>query len=412
MKGKTTPYILLSLFAVALIAMFITGQGKKKKLDERITFRKKDKIPYGTWVAFQSLPEFFPGAAVYTTRQEPGYWDSVSIYDSRQAFIAITPKFMPDEYEMGKLISFAENGNDVFISAKYISADVEEMLNCSVYDGYGAYLFDDGTKVLGASEDTLEVRLLKPPFPVAAKYKYPGKKHDASFTRIDNSTTNELGITETGITNFIHLRAGEGNFYLHLAPMALTNYFLLHKDNMEYYEKVMSVISPDVEKIIWDEYFLMKRDGPRQQKKSWIKVLFGYPALKAALLTAMGALLLYVLLGMRRRQRYIPVLAKPRNDSLDFVKTIGRLYYDKSDHKNLCRKMGSYFLEHVRSKYKLLTGNLDENFIRNLQFKTGAEESEIRGIVSFIKYAEDAPAISPAEVTEFHKQLESFYKKA
>ncbi len=412
MRGKTAPYILFALITVALIAMFITGQGKKKKFDERITFRKKDKIPYGTWVAYQSLPKFFPAASVYTTRQEPGYWDSVSVDDSRQAFIAITPRFMADEFEMRKLLSFVENGNDVFVSCKYVSGDVEEMLNCSVYESYGVSLFSEEGKSLGPSEDTLELRLLKPPFAAAGKYKYPGKRHNATFTRINNPTTDVLGESGTGVTNFIHLRAGRGNFYLHLAPMAFTNYFLLHKNNIGYYEKLMSVISPGVEKILWDEYYLSKRDGPKQKKKNWITVLSRYPALKAALLTALGALLLYILLGMRRRQRYIPVMAKPRNDSLDFVKTIGRLYYDKSDHKNLCRKMAVYFLEHVRSKYKLPTGNLDETFIKNLQFKTGVEEPELRGIVSFIKYVEDAPVISPAAVTEFHKQLESFYKKA
>ena len=63
--------------------------------------------------------------------------------------------------------------------------------------------------------------------------------------------------------------------------------------------------------------------GKDEKKKSWISVLFSYPALKAALLTAIFTLLLYVLLGMRRKQRYIPVLTKPKNDSLDFVKTIG-----------------------------------------------------------------------------------------
>jgi hypothetical protein len=281
-----------------------------------------------------------------------------------------------------------------------------------VYESYGATLFGEEGKSMGPSPDTLEVRLLKPPYATAGKYKYPGKRHDASFTRINYPTTDALGENETEATNFIHLRAGSGNFYLHLAPMTFTNYFLLYKNNMEYYERVMSVISPGVEKIIWDEYYLNKRDGPKQKKKNWITVLFRYPALKAALLTAMGALLLYILLGMRRRQRYIPVVAKPRNDSLDFVKTIGRLYYDKSDHKNLCRKMAAYFLEYVRSKYKLPTGNLDETFIKNLQFKTGVEEPEVRGIVSFIRYVEDAPVISPAAVTEFHKLLESFYKKA
>ena len=115
---------------------------------------------------------------------------------------------------------------------------------------------------------------------------------------------------------------------------------------------------------------------------------------------------------MRRKQRVIPVIAKPRNDSMDFVKTIGRLYYDKGDHKNLSRKMAAYFLEHVRNRYKLSTVNLDEQFIKNLQFRTNCEEYEIRGIVSFIKYIEDAPVIDQKELSEFHKQLEAFYKKA
>jgi hypothetical protein len=63
----------------------------------------------------------------------------------------------------------------------------------------------------------------------------------------------------------------------------------------------------------------------------------------AAFVVLAAILLLYVLLNMRRKQRYIPIVKKPSNDSLDFVKTIGRLYFDKADHKNLCRKMASFF---------------------------------------------------------------------
>ena len=128
--------------------------------------------------------------------------------------------------------------------------------------------------------------------------------------------------------------------------------------------------------------------------------------------TAVIALLVYVLLEMRRKQRYIPFMATPKNDSLDFVKTVGRLYYDKGDHKDLCRKMAAYFLEHVRNRYKLSTVVLDDAFVKNLQFKTGAEEFELRGIISFIKYLDDVPAVNQNMLINFHKQLESFYKKA
>jgi hypothetical protein len=409
--NKFLPYILGLLLLVAVIILFATGSNKKiRKLDERVTLRRQDKIPYGTFVAYRNLKHIFPNASIYSNKFEPGFWDSLSIQDSKQVFIAVCVQFNPDEDEMKKLITFIENGNDVFISAIKISYDAEKIINCSTNDYMMPSYF--GEELVGV-RDTMNVTLNKPPFVKISKYSYPGKPYGSVFTKINEKTTNVLGDGED-LTNFIHLKAGKGNFYIHLSPMAFSNYFILHKNNFDYYEKALSVINPDVTKVMWDEYYLNKKssDNNPAKKKSWIAVLFRYPSLKAALLTAIFALLLYVLLEMRRKQRIIPVQSKPRNDSLDFVKTIGRLYYDKGDHKNLCRKMGAYFLEHVRNKYKLPTGSLEDEFVKNLQYKSGAEESEIRGIISFIKYLDEAESIDNKQLINFHKDLESFYKKA
>lgn len=402
-----TPYILAVILAVAIVILFVTGNNKKnRRLDERITLRKQDKIPYGTYVAFRNLKYLFPNAGIYTNRNEPGYWDSLSNYDSGQAFIAITDNFSPYDDEMKRLISFAENGNDVFVSTRYISADADKILGCT------SSSYDLSLVSVEDMEDSMHLSLNDPPFEKNVKYSYPGRTFYSYFSSIDSTTTDILGYDKIGRPNFIHLRAGKGNFYLQLEPLAFSNYFLLHKKNIAYYEKALSVIKPDVTKIIWDEYYLNRRsDNAKEKKKGWLSVLFRYPAMRAALLTAIFSLLMYVLLEMRRKQRLIPVVIKPKNDSLDFVKTIGRLYYDKGDHKNLCRKMGAYFLEHVRGRYKLPTGTLDEDFVKTLQYKSGAEESTIRGIISFIKYADDAPEISDGELNDFHKQLETFYQK-
>ena len=182
---------------------------------------------------------------------------------------------------------------------------------------------------------------------------------------------------------------------------------------MEYYEKALSVISPNTTKVVWDEYFLAKgRENNQDKKSNWLSVFLRYPGLRWGLITALLALLTYVLLEMRRKQRPIPVINKPKNDSLDFVKTIGRLYHDKGDHTNLCRKMAAYFLEHVRTRYKLPTSELNDEFIQNLRFKTGMEEEPIREIVSFINHLNVAGAATDKELVLFHKQLESFYKIA
>jgi hypothetical protein len=223
-----------------------------------------------------------------------------------------------------------------------------------------------------------------------------------------------------GDPNFIRLKAGAGNLFVHLSPLAFSNYFLLHKQNFEYYEKALSLVSPNIEKVAWDEYYLNKRfyDQNRDNRKGWFAVLLGMKneegkhPFRAAFWLLIGLLVVFVLMEMRRKQRYIPVITKPRNDSLDFVKTIGRLYYDRGDHKNLCRKMSAYFLEHVRQQYKLPTNDLSEDFIRNLHYKSGAGEDDIREIVTYIKYTEDSPQVNASDLRSFHKKLELFYSKA
>lgn len=415
--NKYIPYIIGILLAGALVVLFFTGVNKKqRRLNENITLKRQDKIPYGTYAAYEDLRYIFPKATISTNKYEPGYWDSISTYKSDQALIIVCPSLRADNYEMQKMIRFAEKGNDVFISTRYISAAADKILQCnsSAYDL--TYVTVD--RLL----DSMKIKLEGPPFEKPLVYSYPGKTFNTYFTEIDSLTTEVLGKDEYGRTNFIHLRAGKGNFYVHTEPLAFSNYFVLHKDNKEYYEKALSVINPDVTHVVWDEYYLNKKeqfDRPADDnKKGWFGTLMNLKndndqrSFGVAFWLLILLLLLYVLLGMRRKQRPIPVIAKPRNDSLDFVKTIGRLYYDRGDHKNLCKKMAAYFLEHVRNKYKLPTGTLDDNFINQLKFKTAAPESELRGIVSFIKYLDDEPVISSSSLTDFHRQLESFYKKA
>ena len=409
---KLLPYILGALIVAAVIVLIATdSRDKEPTLDERLSFRKKDKIPYGTFVAYENLKHLFPHARISASMKEPGFWDSLSLYDPDQALIIISPAFYADDFEMKKLIRFVEKGNDVFISSAVISDDVQAMLNCNVsyldlYDLFSGTPFE---------ADTLRVSLSNPPFERSRIYMYPGKRLGCHFFKLDSSISTVLGTGHSGNPNFIHLKAGQGNLYFHLAPMAFTNYFLLRDKNMSYYEDILSVISKKTKTLVWDEYYASRRQPHNRRgdgRSGWMSTLFRYPPLKWGLLTAIFTLIVFVLLEMRRKQRYIPVVTRPRNDSLDFVKTIGRLYYDKGDHKNLSRKMSAYFLEHVRNRYKLPTSELNDDFIRNLQFKTGLNESEIKGIVYFIRDMEKAEVISEQQLAYFHKQLESFYSKA
>lgn len=418
---KFIPYLFGFLLLVVLVLLVATSKNKvkKKTLDERITLSKQDKIPYGTYAAYHSLNYLFPQAIISDNSYEPGYWDSLSKYESKQALLIITRNFAPDVTEMEKLIAFAENGNDVFISAGKFSVTALDMMDCSLKSPASTL---SGPAVF--LKDSLKVYLDKEWLGAASPYQYPGRTSGVHFFKLDSNIVDVLGTDENQFPNFIKLYAGKGNFYVHTDPFVFTNYFLLHKQNMEYFEKALSVIPADVTRVVWDEYYLNKKEKHARQsnensnpkKRGWLATLMnvkngnGDKSFGAAFWVLAAVLLLYVLMNMRRKQRYIPLMRQPQNESLDFVRTIGRLYYDKGDHKNLCRKMASFFLEHVRSRYQLPTGLLNEAFVKNLLYKSGAEADNVATIVTFINGMDGLEEISGEQLTAFYNQLEKFYQ--
>ncbi len=373
-------------------------------MEERITLRKQDKIPYGFYAARNLLPSLFPSAIVYSDMRSPGYWDSVSSDGKNQAVILISRSLNADKDELNRLLNFAKKGNYVFIICKYFSYQANDFFD------FNDTLFIEENDYTVANLDSLSVQLVSPRFKNSGTYIYPGKKYGGFFKTIDTGYATVLGRNGEGFPNFIQFNAGSGAVFIHTAPLAFSNYFILHKNNMPYFQQAFSVIPPSVKKVLWNEYYLTKQNTQPKSEPGWLRVLLKYEAFRWALLTAMATLFLYVLLEMRRKQRIIPVVEKPKNDSLDFVQTIGHLYHDKKDHKDLAKKMSVYFLDHIKNRYKLSADILNEGFISALHVKTGYNLNKIKNIVDYILRVEHSDIIKEQELADFHNQLESFYQ--
>ena len=397
--NKYLPYGLGVGALLLFLVLILTTPFNTRKFDERITLRQKDKIPYGTYVASRLMPALFPKAQTGISKASPLVWDEDLMGASRQAVFFTAQVFEPNENELTQLNRFVEKGNYVFIIANSLSSEAAQHVGTS---GSGSVFYMQPT-------DSLTLSLLSPPFQQQASYLYPGKKWDSYFSEFDNKKVRVLGTDATGNPNFIQLQKGRGKLFVHLAPLAFTNYFLLHKNNVSYFQKVVSVIPETVTKVTWNEYFLTRRKR-NESEPNILSVLWQETNFRWALLTAIVTLLLYTLIESRRRRRFIPLHVRPKNDSLDFVRTLGRLYYDRKDHQNLALKMAAVFLDAVRTRYHITTQKLDADFIEALQQKTGHAEGELQSLIAFINQVQSGQPVNEQQLTHFHQQLESFYQ--
>jgi hypothetical protein len=214
-----------------------------------------------------------------------------------------------------------------------------------------------------------------------------------------------VGRNDEGLVNFIrHSYQGGGSLYMHASPVAFTNFFLLHKKNNSYYNNVLSYLPKSVAQIEWDDYF---RYG---KQFSAFQVIMEHPGLRAAFWIVLLLFGLIFLFDSKRKQRIIPKIAPLKNASLDFVKTVGRLYYQYRDNRNLAMKMTAHLQDHIRTRYNIPTSIMDERFVMTLADKSGYDGASLQKLVYQAKMIQDSPRVSDQELMEFHKLTEDFYK--
>ena len=113
----------------------------------------------------------------------------------------------------------------------------------------------------------------------------------------------------------------------------------------------------------------------------------------------------------KRKQRAIPVKPTLKNASVDFVQTIGRLYFQRKDNKNLAGKMITHFLEQVRQHYNIPTSNLDQHFEKKLSYKSGHNPDDVKELVQHIKVVQERPIVSDELLLAFNQKLDKFKNK-
>lgn len=391
MKGYK---IFIGVF-IGLIVLYIIGQFyKPHEFDWTVSLQKNSEEPYGSSILFDELHFLFPEKNI-NTQQIPIYNTLDNKEFSNAAYILLEPELNLKTTDINELLKFVQEGNTAFLSAVSFGKQFADSLHIEV-----ATDFDFMPK------DSSGVKFTNPALKNLNGFYFEHSTFSNYFKKIPSGdTANLLGMNMKNKPNFIRLNIGKGKMYLHISPICFTNYFMLKANNAAYTSTALSYIDKNTATIFWDEYYKSGREGASTPFRFFLSNEF----LKWALWLSVIALLVYVFIEIKRKQRIIPIMDPLRNTSLDFVQTVSTVYLSKNDHTAIAKKKVQYWLEYIRKKYFLPTQHIDEDFIKRLNKKSAIDEILIRSICKMVIIVESNDTISQDELIHLSNNIDEFY---
>ncbi|MCC7302292.1 MAG: hypothetical protein IT233_06600 [Bacteroidia bacterium] len=344
-------------------------------------------------------------------------------------YVLIGGSLYLDSLALENLLSFVDQGNNAFLISRYFP----ENLMYRIYDYSCNPVWEPYSAVL---DSVMEFNFYHPDI-FNAKGNYRVKFHSWKKTSVyewniidysyfcgeQDSASQFISLgyltrNDSNYVNYFKVPYGKGAFYFHSNPILFTNYFMVKQDGFDYAGRVFSHMSRG--NTYWDErskeYYFPKNAGFNQYGQhdimaSPLRYLLSQTALRWALYTALALVILYIFLRARRRQRPIPLMEPNTNSSLEFVTSIGRLYYLQRNHRSLCLLKERQFLAFLRNRYGLHADMSTEQDRRKVSEKSGVSISQLSELhKQFQMFNATSTDPDDAELIRFHQLLDEFYK--
>ena len=98
------------------------------------------------------------------------------------------------------------------------------------------------------------------------------------------------------------------------------------------------------------------------------------------------------------------------NTTVAFTETVGHLYLQKKDNRNIADKMIMYFMEHIRKQYYLNTSQVNDDFITTLSRKSNVPKEITEDLFRSINLVHNSFEITDQQLLLLNQQIDIFYK--
>ncbi len=411
---KITLGVLL-LFGLIILALYLNNRRYMPKYSWGQNYVYTNDQPYGTKILYKLLESYTDGGLELIDEENVRSFLNDRDTVTPASYIVIGNHCNYETDDVIALKNFARKGNTVFIALE----DMPYTFLEEIHDD----CFSEWYQNTSSYHKNISANFTDSTLRSKVPYKFFYKSNDIKTTYYwqyfdDNFCdgkvrTETLGIFRPGEANFISFKLGKGKIVLHSTPLMFTNLHLIRPDAKAYTEKVLSYLPEGP--IYWDrnsKLWSITNDYSSNKEQSPFSYILKQRAFKWAFYILWIAVFIFLVFNLWRKQREIPVKFAKSNSTLEFIHTIGELYFSQKDNKNLALQKMDLFLKSLRSRYNIPEKD-EEKFIVLLAKKSEVPLEQIQNIFTKYKHIKDqSTEVSDEELISFYKSLESFNKNS
>lgn len=380
------------LFLSLIFGVYVYVQlGAKKQHSWNLSLDYTDKEPYGAYILNELLPSMFPKGITISGRTIYELKDSITRQDN---ILILAQRFEPERADLNALLKVAENGSHVFISAEHFGKELKDTLHVETSFNFFSYASFD-------QSDSMYVEFNNSALQSDELLYFKSINLQNEFSKYPEDSASVFVRSERDNVFTLRMPWGKGQIFLNTTPAAFSNIYALN-GNDAFISRSLSPMPPT--RLLWLETYQV---GHRELATPLRFILTHDPLAWAYYLT-LFSILLFMVFEAKRKQRAIPVIKPLTNTSLEFASTIGNLYFQRGDHKNIIEKRIHFFFDYVRTHF-YLHGN-EPDFVDRLSKKSMKPVDQIQSLMKSISDCMQAGKLSVKELTELNSKIEDFYE--
>ncbi len=383
--------IFSGIVIIILIILIFYSRKQDRQISWFPSYAVKHKIPLGTYILFHETQDIFKDQLIPIDKSP--YILLNHSNDRNANYVLYNSDLNFGKTNLNALLQWVEKGNNLFLFSRNLDKKLLDTLHIDLFPYYGFKYSDSLQTSISNHIFSTKNKLFKLSYIILKDSIHPNIKILGNFNKDKDKI------------NFIQVRKGKGYIYIHSFPQVLTNFFILQNQNYLYDEKLLNLMNTEG-KIYWDTHY---QNGAKD--RGVFKILKQTPAFAWAYRFIFIGIFLFIFFQSKRKQRPIPVLEPPKNETISFTKTIAEMYLENKEHDEMANLRIRLFYDWLKKYAQIIVNEpVDKVTIEKIAQKTKSSPDDVFRVFDMIAYLRQVNIIRAKDVLKLEKLIEKIKK--